>query len=443
MFKFWKNPTKIFLNIILVLSVPFSIFSTEIHGLEVLDSSDLSSNIGKSTQEQLADIQKQLEENRAKQIEYANLIQQEKSNQTQYNNEITILENQIYLLNEQISETELVIQELNLQIEILTKEIEELEVEIEIAQNEIKKLENETDGRLLNMYIAQKERSSTSSEMFSSDGPSALVKNDTYRQALQEDTNVKLEILQGTREQLEKDKIKLEENKISVDKNRVQVEEEKIALDRKRTQADSERNTYIIKLQESSDKVNQYDKILAILPAEEQELVNKANQLKNALLSRKEVVSGLPIKAGTFIGIEGNTGYSYGAHLHFGVSVDGVIKNPCNYLPAGAYGNCGGNGQLVKPIEGAVLTSGFRTAARPTHNAIDLSTGGGASIVAAHDGYVYYFFEPCPSWAPVCNNGGAIAAKICETDKCESGFSTIYYHMACTAEPKGTGNSCK
>jgi hypothetical protein len=412
------------------------------HAFSFQHETSFPNAIGSSLSEELEKVQRQLDENRRKQTEYATLIKKEQGNTQTYNTEISILENQINLLNNQIEEKRLIIQELTLQIEILTKDIENLEIEIEIAIDQIEKLENETDGRLLNMYMNQKENSSTSTTMFNSQGPSVLVKADTYRQAFQQDTNEKLEILEGTRRQLDRDKIKLEEDKITVSRNKTQVDEEKIALDQKKVQADSQRKTYIAKLQESKDRVNQYDKILTVLPQEERDLIEKYNQLKNALLSRSELVSGIPIKAGTFIGVEGNTGFSYGSHLHFGVSEDGVIKNPCNFLPSGAYGDCGGNGKLVKPLAGAVLTSGFRTRSRPTHNAIDLSTGGAGSVVSAHDGYVYYFFESCAG-APVCNGGGAIAAKVCESDKCSSGISTVYYHLKCTAEPKGTGFSCQ
>ncbi|KWW30184.1 MAG: Membrane proteins related to metalloendopeptidase [bacterium P3] len=51
-----------------------------------------------------------------------------------------------------------------------------------------------------------------------------------------------------------------------------------------------------------------------------------------AHLSRRDVVPGDPVKAGDIIGLCGNTGRSYGSHLHFEIRYQGNAMNPENVL---------------------------------------------------------------------------------------------------------------
>ncbi|MCA9385026.1 hypothetical protein KC717_00095 [Candidatus Dojkabacteria bacterium] len=385
---------------------------------------------------EISNIQKEKENLKANKIA-------DQNNLTEFQKQIFNLQTTVEELSLTIQQKELEINQLELEIELLQKEIEELIERIEDNQDQIEALEEETDERLLGMYLAQKQNSSSSSKFFASDSPSEFVKVDTYRQALQEDTNVKLELLDDTRTQLEKDQTKLEEDKITLDRSREQVEDEKIAIDIQRTTARNEQAAFEARKLDAQNRLSGYDELIQVLSSKEKDLLAKQDSIQSALLARNEIVSGVPVDQGAFLGVEGDTGYAYGAHLHFGVSESGVIKNPCNYLPGGSYGSCGGSGRIGKPMGGGVLTSGFRTQSRPTHNAIDISTGGGANIVAAHGGYTYFFFEPCPSWAKVCNAGGAIVAKVCEVDKCASGLATSYYHLRCTAEPASSPRSCQ
>jgi len=59
-------------------------------------------------------------------------------------------------------------------------------------------------------------------------------------------------------------------------------------------------------------------------------------------LSKRLVSVGRRVEAGEHIGIEGNTGYSFGRHCHFEVRENGVSINPAPFLgipnKAGTYG---------------------------------------------------------------------------------------------------------
>ena len=50
-------------------------------------------------------------------------------------------------------------------------------------------------------------------------------------------------------------------------------------------------------------------------------------------LSSIGVSAGQNVSAGQYIGATGSTGVSTGDHLHFGISLNGVYVNPCNYVP--------------------------------------------------------------------------------------------------------------
>ncbi len=52
-----------------------------------------------------------------------------------------------------------------------------------------------------------------------------------------------------------------------------------------------------------------------------------------AHLYRRDVSVGQSVSQGQQVGIIGNTGHSFGAHLHFEVRVNGGRRNPRNYLP--------------------------------------------------------------------------------------------------------------
>ncbi len=49
-------------------------------------------------------------------------------------------------------------------------------------------------------------------------------------------------------------------------------------------------------------------------------------------MSERRVHTGQRVKAGDVVGIEGNTGYSFGSHCHFEVRKNGVAVDPTPYL---------------------------------------------------------------------------------------------------------------
>jgi len=394
-------------------------------------------------QDDLAAVQQKLKDIQNQKASIQNSINSEKNNQNQLDAQIATLKSQIDLLDNQIQEKELVVQELDLQIQILTQNIETTTAEITQAESDIQGLQDETDQRMVDMYISEKTMSQL--DVFFTKEGSDIIKYDAYQVSFQKDTNDLIQKLNAKRTELNQKKSDLEANKLQVVNDQTQMNTEKIALTESQSQLDQQRADYVKKRNASLQLVNNYAQLYASMSASEKKAEEQQNAILSLIMAKTETSSGVFVKAGTFIGIEGSTGNSTGIHTHFAVMVGGNIntdtRNPCDYLPYNVYpgngdDNCDhkGNGQFIVPLRPTGrLTSGYRPWYRPSHLGIDISTGHNDTVVAAHDGYVYYGYE---------NGGWGNYVKICVNNKCSSGIRTIYAHLKCTSAPKGSSGSC-
>ncbi len=390
-------------------------------------------------QEKLEEVQRKLEELRREKKSVKSQYNSQKSLSNKYGSEIVSLNNEIKELQLAVEEKALVIDELNLKIKIVEQQIKDTEDKITQAQNNIQVLQKETDKRLADMYLDIKSFDNSMNMIFASDGNADFIKDGLYREAIQEDTNSKLDRLSLEKSNLEKDKEQLTQDRIQVETDKSLLEEERKALESNQTMLAQKRSKYQSMKSQSDTAAKAIAYELETLSDSEKRLLAEQELLKQRIFnSVNSIPNGMYVKAGTIIGFEGSTGVSTGPHLHFGVSINGSTTNPCSALPNKKLANatCGvANPKVSKwPMGGTPwLTSGYRTSSRPTHNAIDISSGGSAAIYAAHDGYITYGNDGACSWykgSYPCNGAGANYAIICQDKKnCNNGLKTLYFHL--------------
>lgn len=394
-------------------------------------------------QEDLIAVQKRLAENKKKQQDLKSEISNQEQTADQYGSEIVKLNNEIRSLQLTVEEKQLVIDELDLKISILESQITETEEKIEQTEEEITNLQQETDKRLSDMYLDLKSFDNSVNMIFASEGSSDFIKDGLYREAIQQDTNEKLELLEQKKENLIKDKEQLKQDRIQVETDKSLLEEEKKALESNQTSLSQKRNKYEALKRNADTAAKALEIEYNNLSDAEKKLQAELELLQQRLFnSVNPILNGKWVKAGTIIGFEGSTGVSTGNHLHFMLKINGgSYLDACQYLPGKQLTNayCGVSSPVLKewPIEGSIWrTSPFGWRGGSFHAAVDFSSGGSAPIYAAHDGFITYGNDGACSWyrgVYPCNGAGANYAKItCPASEPECGGKTIetgYWHL--------------
>jgi len=403
--------TSLFLTLIAFLVVPSFVFAQD-------DEDDID------------DLQEKIEKYEKK---LSDLSKREKS-----------LSTEIQTMTDQVSLTELRIANSTAKITKKTEEIIKLAGDITDLKGRIGKLQEniELQQKVLNARLRERYKSGETSPIiifFGSDTINQLVKKSEYLRVSELQDKKLLAEMDKTKKAFTKQKDLFEDKKIEEEQLKNELMEEKANLDSYKVQLESQKAEKKRLLDVTQNDEAKYQKLLAEAQRELDQITNAVSVLKNT--QAKEV------KKGERIGTQGNSGYSFGDHLHFGVyryssfqDIDGwnwyysnyvdplkKLKSKTVYYDTGcesAGDRKVGKGDWGWPLSNPTISQGFGHTCWSNvyyggkdHPALDMYGAYGSAVYAAEDGDAYF----CRN----CLGDGGNGVFIFHDDN----YMTLYWHL--------------
>ena len=227
--------------------------------------------------------------------EYQEKLQQLKQQKNTLSSQIQYMDTQIYLTGLQISATEQKIVETAKEINLLGSRIEGLDQSLDYLSKLLIK-------RVVEGY--KKRPFSVFSLILDNKNANDFLNQVKYLKTAQTNNQKLLYTVQETKTNYEEQKKLREEKKTELDKLTETLNYQKQSLDNQRIQKQK-----LLADTQNDEKV--YQRRLADAQRELSQVQGAASVLQDA--------TPIQVKKGEFIGTQGNTGYSFGDHLHYGI----------------------------------------------------------------------------------------------------------------------------
>lgn len=249
------------------------------------------------TQEAINEARSNNDQTKLKDIENACLAKKTSSHE-----QVNTLAGQIQQMNTQIYLTSLQISETEVNIKKTTEEINKLSSRIEGLDTSLNYLSKMLIGRITQGY--KKNNISFLTILLDSNNAFDLFNRAKYMKTAQENNQKLLVQVQTT-------KLNFEEQKKLREEKKKELDDLQKTLARQKTDLDNQKQQKQLLLTQTENDEQKYQRLLADAQRELSQIQQAATILQDA--------TPVDLKRGEIIGTQGNSGYSFGDHLHYGV----------------------------------------------------------------------------------------------------------------------------